>query len=231
MDHKHLRSLLEMVQNGRMNLNAAMLQLKKLPFEDLGYAKIDNHRCVRTGVSEVIFCRGKTIAQIQGIVQRISQYHANVLATRAGPEVYEAVREVVECEYFEMAGIVVIRPEPVEQVGEIAVVSAGTSDMPVAEEAAVTAEVLGNRVKRIYDVGVAGIHRLLDVREDLYEANVAVVVAGHGEGHWRGGWRTGCLSCYWSAYQRWLRRKLWRRGGTAEYAQQLRIRGVCSQYR
>ena len=178
MDHKHLRSLLEMVQNGRMNLNAAMLQLKKLPFEDLGYAKIDNHRCVRTGVSEVIFCRGKTIAQIQGIVQRISQYHANVLATRAGPEVYEAVREVVECEYFEMAGIVVIRPEPVEQVGEIAVVSAGTSDMPVAEEAAVTAEVLGNRVKRIYDVGVAGIHRLLDVREDLYEANVAVVVAG-----------------------------------------------------
>ncbi len=178
MDHKHLRNLLEKVQNGRMNLDEAMLQLKKLPFEDLGYARIDNHRCVRTGVPEVIFCQGKTIAQIQGIVQRISQNHANVLATRAGHEVYEAVREVTECEYFEAARIVVIRPEPVEKLGNIALVSAGTSDMPVAEEAAVTAEVLGNRVKRIYDVGVAGIHRLLDVREDLFEANVAVVVAG-----------------------------------------------------
>jgi len=178
MDLNHLRNLLEQVQNGRMDLDAAMLQLKKLPFEDLGYARIDNHRCVRTGVPEVIFCQGKTIAQIQGIVQRISQNHANILATRAGREVYEAVREIVECEYFETARIVVIRPEPVEKRGNIAVVSAGTSDIPVAEEAAVTAEVLGNRVKRIYDVGVAGIHRLLDVREDLFEANVAVVVAG-----------------------------------------------------
>ncbi len=178
MDLKHLRNLLENVQNGGMNLDEAMLQLKKLPFEDLGYARIDNHRCVRTGVPEVIFCQGKTIAQIQGIVQRISQNHANVLATRAGPEVYQAVREVTECEYFETARIVVIRPEPVEKLGDIAVVSAGTSDMPVAEEAAVTAEVLGNRVKRVYDVGVAGIHRILGVREDLFEANVAVVVAG-----------------------------------------------------
>jgi len=178
MDHKHLRSLLEKVQSGLMNLDEALLQLKNLAFEDLGYARIDNHRCIRTGVPEVIFCQGKTIAQIQGIVQRISQNHANILATRAGREVYEAVREVAECEYFETARIVVVRPEPVEKVGNIAVVSAGTSDIPVAEEAAVTAEVLGNRVKRIYDVGVAGIHRLLNVREDLFEANVAVVVAG-----------------------------------------------------
>ncbi|MDR3554282.1 MAG: nickel pincer cofactor biosynthesis protein LarB [Syntrophobacteraceae bacterium] len=178
MDHKHLRDLLEKVQNGRMNLDAAMFQLKKLPFEDLGYARIDNHRCVRTGVPEVIFCQGKTVSQIKGIVQRISQTHANVLATRAGSEVYEAVREVAECEYFEMARIVVIRPEPVEKHGNIAVVSAGTSDMPVAEEAAVTAEMLGNTVKRIYDVGVAGIHRLLNVCQDLFEANVVVVIAG-----------------------------------------------------
>jgi NCAIR mutase (PurE)-related protein len=179
MDHRHLRTLLEQVQCGQMNLDAAMHQLKKLPFEDLGYARIDNHRCVRTGVPEVIFCQGKTIAQIQGIIERISQSHANVLATRAGHEVYEGIREVTEaCEYFEMARIVVVRPEPVETVGNIAVVSAGTSDIPVAEEAAVTAEVLGNRVKRISDVGVAGIHRLLNVCEDLFEANVAVVVAG-----------------------------------------------------
>ncbi len=179
MDHKHLRSLLEMIQNGRIDLDAAMLQLKKLPFEDLGYARIDNHRCVRTGVPEVIFCQGKTIEQIQGIVEKISENHANILATRAGREVYEAVREVDEsCEYFEAARIVVIRPEPVEKIGNIVVVSAGTSDIPVAEEAVITAEVMGNRVKRIYDVGVAGIHRLLNVCNDLFEANVAVVVAG-----------------------------------------------------
>ncbi|MDR3569970.1 MAG: nickel pincer cofactor biosynthesis protein LarB [Syntrophobacteraceae bacterium] len=179
MDQKHLRNLLEMIQSGQIDLDAAMNQLKKLPFEDLGYARIDNHRCVRTGVPEVIFCQGKTIEQIKGIVERISQNHANILATRAGREVFEAVREVSEsCEYFEAARIVVIRPEPVEKVGNIVVVSAGTSDIPVAEEAAVTAEVMGNQVKRIYDVGVAGIHRLLNVCDDLFEANVAVVVAG-----------------------------------------------------
>ncbi len=178
MDQKHLRNLLEMVQNGRINLDAAMLELKKLPFEDLGYARIDNHRCIRTGVSEVIFCQGKTIAQIEGIAQRLSQNHTNILATRAGREVYEAIRGVTDCEYFETARIVVIRPEPVDKAGNIAVVSAGTSDIPVAEEAAVTAEVLGNRVMRTYDVGVAGIHRLLHMCDDLLDANVAVVVAG-----------------------------------------------------
>lgn len=168
-----------MVQNGQVDLDAAMLQLKKLPFEDLGYARIDNHRCIRTGVPEVIFCQGKTIEQIQGIVEKISVSHANVLATRAGREVYEAIREKTEaCEYHEAARIVVIRPEPIEKIGNIAVVSAGTSDIPVAEEAAVTAETMGNNVKRIYDVGVAGIHRLLNVCQDLFDANVAVVVAG-----------------------------------------------------
>jgi hypothetical protein len=179
MDGKQLRNLLEQVKDGRMNLDAAMQQLKKLPFEDLGYARIDNHRCLRTGVPEVIFCQGKNIAQIQGIVEKISQTHVNILATRASREVYQGIRAVTAaCEYFEMARIVVVRPEAVARVGNIAVVSAGTSDIPVAEEAAVTAEVLGNRVQRIYDVGVAGIHRLLHVCEDLFEANVAVVVAG-----------------------------------------------------
>lgn len=179
MDQKHLRDLLEQVRSGRMDPDSALHKLKTLPFEDLGYARIDTHRCVRTGVGEVIFCQGKTVSQIQGIVERISENHANILATRAGREVFEAIREVdVRCEYHEMAKIVVIRPEPVEKSGKIAVVSAGTSDIPVAEEAAVTAEVLGNSVRRIYDVGVAGIHRLLNVCEDLFEANVAVVVAG-----------------------------------------------------
>ncbi|MGC8495398.1 MAG: nickel pincer cofactor biosynthesis protein LarB [Syntrophobacteraceae bacterium] len=179
MDQKHLRDLLEEVCSGRMDPDSALRKLRTLPFEYLGYARIDTHRCVRTGVSEVIFCQGKTVSQIQGIVERITENHANILATRAGREVFEAIREVDgRCEYHEMAKIVVIRPEPVARSGKIAVVSAGTSDIPVAEEAAVTAEVLGNNVRRIYDVGVAGIHRLLHVCEELFEANVAVVVAG-----------------------------------------------------
>ena len=179
MDNDALRNLLELVQQGSLDLEGAMARLKKLPFENLGYARIDNHRCLRNGVPEVIFCQGKTLPQIQGIVKRLAQHHPNILATRASAEVYEAIREVVEdCMYHEMARIVVIRPEPRDLVGNVAVVSAGTSDIPVAEEAAITAEVLGSRVNRLYDVGVAGIHRLLHVCDDLFQANVAVVVAG-----------------------------------------------------
>lgn len=179
MDSECLKNLLKQVQSGQMNLDAAFHELKKLPFEDLGYAKIDSHRCIRTGVPEVIYCEGKTIPQIQGIIKRISKHHCNILATRASHEVFEGIQNVMEkCQYHEAARIVVIRPEAVEKVGNIAVVCAGTSDIPVTEEAAVTAEVLGNRVTRIYDVGVAGIHRVLDAKEELFRANVAVVVAG-----------------------------------------------------
>ena len=179
MDNQHLMELLKRVQSGQTDLDAAMHQLKKLPFENLGYARIDNHRCLRTGVSEVIYCEGKTIEQTQGIVERLARHHDNILATRAGREVYEGIRAVTEdCEYHSMARIVVINPREIDRVGNIAVVTAGTSDIPVAEEAAVTAETLGNRVNRIYDAGVAGIHRILNVREDLFQANVAVVVAG-----------------------------------------------------
>jgi pyridinium-3,5-biscarboxylic acid mononucleotide synthase len=179
MDSNFLINLLTQVQNGQMDLDAAMHALKRLPFEDLGYARIDNHRCARTGVPEVIYCEGKSISQIQGIVKRISQYHNNILATRADEKVYHALIEAkVHCSYHELARIVVVNPEPVDQIGDIVVVSAGTSDIPVAEEAVITAEVLGNKVKRIYDVGVAGIHRLLHVCDDLFKANVAVVVAG-----------------------------------------------------
>jgi pyridinium-3,5-biscarboxylic acid mononucleotide synthase len=179
MNSNFLINLLTQVQNGQMDLEAAMHALKRLPFENIGYARIDNHRCTRTGVPEVIYCEGKSIPQIQGIVKQISQYHNNVLATRADEKVYHALLETkVNCSYHELARIIVINPEPVDQVGDIVVVSAGTSDIPVAEEAAITAEILGNNVKRIYDVGVAGIHRLLHVCDDLFKANVAVVVAG-----------------------------------------------------
>jgi pyridinium-3,5-biscarboxylic acid mononucleotide synthase len=179
MHSDSLRNLLEQFKSGHLELDAVLERLKALPFEDLGFAKIDSHRCLRTGVPEVIFCQGKTIDQIQNIVLRISQQHHNVLATRASSEVFRGIREVIpDCCYHDLARMVVVKPVPVEQVGNIAVVSAGTSDLPVAEEAAVTAEMLGGRVKRIYDVGVAGLHRLLDSCSDLFQANVAVVVAG-----------------------------------------------------
>ncbi len=179
MDTKHLMSLLEQVQDGQMSCDAAMQRLKKLPFENLGFARIDNHRCVRTGVPEVIYCEGKTIEQTQSIVRNMAQYHSNILATRATPEMAQGIKDVIDdSEYHEMARIVTIKPRPVEKRGNIAVVTAGTSDIPVAEEAAITAETLGNHVNRIYDAGVAGIHRILNVREDLFQANVAVVVAG-----------------------------------------------------
>lgn len=179
MDGNHLKSLLEKVQKGNMDLDSAMSQLRKLPFDDLGYAKVDNHRCIRQGVPEVIFCQGKTVSQIQGIATRLAQNYSNVLASRATPEVFEGIKEAVaSCEYHELARMVVINPVDVEKIGNIAVVSAGTSDIPVAEEAAITSETLGNKVNRIYDVGVAGIHRLLHCCNDLFEANVVVVVAG-----------------------------------------------------
>jgi pyridinium-3,5-biscarboxylic acid mononucleotide synthase len=179
MDGNHLRNLLEQVQSGNIDLDSAMQRLKKLPFDDLGYAKIDYHRCVRQGVPEVIYCEGKTLSQIQGIVKRIAEHHSNILASRASSQVYDGIRDVVEdCRYHEMARMVVINPRETEKVGNIAVVTAGTSDIPVAEEAAITAETLGNNVNRIYDVGVAGIHRLLNCCEDLFQANAVIVVAG-----------------------------------------------------
>jgi hypothetical protein len=160
-------------------VEGAVERLKTLPFENLGYARVDIHRCVRTGVPEVIFCSGKSLEQIKGIVQTLSRHHRNVMATWAGPEVFEAVQQTgVNCLYREMARIVVINPEPVEGRGSVVIVSAGTADSRVAEEAAVTAEILGSHVTRVYDVGVAGLHRLLDVMDELHNANAIVVVAG-----------------------------------------------------
>lgn len=179
MDDKQLKEFIAGIQNGRVDTEAALQRLKKLPFEDLGYAKVDHHRCLRHGVPEVIYCAGKTVDQIKGIVARMIPHHSNILATRADREHYECILSVTEaCQYHEMARLVVVKPKPVEEVGRIAVVCAGTSDIPVAEEAAVTATTLGNRVDRLYDVGVAGLHRLLNSCENLFKANVAIVIAG-----------------------------------------------------
>jgi pyridinium-3,5-biscarboxylic acid mononucleotide synthase len=179
MDLRYLKDLLTQVQSGQMDLETALHRLKKLPFEDVGYARIDSHRTIRKGFPEVVYCEGKTVAQIQGITQKLAEHHANILATRAGRHVFEGIQATgLGCEYHEMARIVVINPRPVEKRGNIAVISAGTSDMPVAEEAAVTAETMGNNVCRIYDAGVAGIHRLLDASDELFKANVVIAVAG-----------------------------------------------------
>lgn len=179
MDTQELKHLLAQVQRGQVDLDAATARLRNLPFENIGYARIDHHRCMRNGVPEVIYCEGKTVAQTAEIARRLARHHCNIMATRADRDKYEGIKAAIDdCVYHDTARIVVVKPRPVEKIGNIAVVTAGTSDIPVAEEAAITAETLGNCVNRIYDAGVAGIHRILNAREDLFKANVAVVVAG-----------------------------------------------------
>lgn len=179
MEDKRLRELLEQIRQQEVGVDEALAQLRRLPYENLGFARIDHHRSLRTGVPEVIFCQRKTVDQVQAIVRGLAETHTNVMATWADPELFEAIRQVTpRCDYHALARVVVINPKPIEKVGKVIVVSAGTSDLPVAEEAAVTAEILGGEVQRIYDVGVAGIHRLFDVADDLFAANVIVVVAG-----------------------------------------------------
>ncbi len=179
MDFEHIKEILARVQDGRINLKSALGQLKKLPYEDIGFAKIDHHRTLRTGVPEVIYCEGKSVFQIVGIAKRMEDHHSNILGTRVTGKVFDAIqKEFEDCQYYDMARMVVFKPRTVLKKGKIAVVCAGTSDIPVAEEACVTAEILGNNVSRVFDVGVAGIHRLLDSCEDIFDANVAVVVAG-----------------------------------------------------
>ncbi len=180
MNEKSLREMLEAVRAGRMGTDDAVARLRRMPFESIGFATVDHHRALRCGVPEVIFCPGKTPEQVREIFRRLAETGQNVLATRAGPEVRDAVAAGIDgIEYHELARAITLRQgEPPEPVGHIAVVSAGTSDLPVAEEARVTAEVLDQHVTTHYDVGVAGIHRLLAHGEQLQHANVLVVVAG-----------------------------------------------------
>jgi NCAIR mutase (PurE)-related protein len=179
MDAERLRELLRAVQAGRLGPDAALERLRRLPYEDLGFAKLDTHRAIRSGAPESVFCIGKTPAQVVAILDRLCRDHRNVLATRAEAGVHAAaVAAGLPVRYHAEARLLVARPEPVEGVGLVVVVSAGTADVPVAEEAAVTAETLGSRVERIYDAGVAGLHRLLDHHTLLLEANAIVAVAG-----------------------------------------------------
>ncbi|MDY0091263.1 MAG: nickel pincer cofactor biosynthesis protein LarB [Candidatus Vecturithrix sp.] len=180
MNIAQLQRLLTEVREQKLEVDAALEQLKDLPYQDLGFAKLDTHRHLRLGVPEVIFCQGKALEHIAAIAERLAQDNCNILATRASREVFETIRAVVaQAEYYELARIVVVHPADLpEKIGRIAVVCAGTADIPVAEEAAVVAETLGNQVEKFYDVGVAGIHRLLDQRQKIASANVVITVAG-----------------------------------------------------
>lgn len=180
MEKERIRKILEDVRAGRVEIHEALEMLKSLPYEDLGFAKIDTHRALRTGFPEVVFCEGKTEDQLRAIVDRFTQSEVFLMATRADRTVYEAIRGArPDAVYHETARIVLAGTGPKRRPGApILVVSAGTSDLPVAEEAAVTAEALGNEVERLYDVGVAGIHRLLDHRDRLDRAHIVITVAG-----------------------------------------------------
>lgn len=180
MDKDQLRSLLEQVRSGAVEVEQALERLRHMPFESLGYATIDHHRAIRTGLPEVIFGKGKTVEQTVGIAARLLDRAANLLITRTTRETHEALRAMCpEAEYFPLSGALrVWRDRSIRGKGKLLVVSAGTTDLPVAEEAVVTAEIMGNEVVQVHDVGVAGIHRLLGNYEKLAEARVIVVCAG-----------------------------------------------------
>ncbi len=163
-----------------MDIDAAVARMRHMPFEDLGFAKVDHHRAIRQGMPEVIFAKGKTPEQVVAIAGRLLENSRNVLITRADRVCAEMLARQLECaEYFPLSGVVRFwRDRTITGKGRIAVVCAGTSDIPVAEEAALTAEVMGNEVDTIHDIGVAGIHRLMHNRERLTEARVVVVCAG-----------------------------------------------------
>jgi len=179
MDAERLRELLRAVQAGGVSPDEALARLRRLPYEDLGYARLDTHRAIRAGAPETVYCPGKSTEQVVQILSRLVESHVNVLATRATAEQHAAVLGAgLRVDWHPTARLLVANPQAVETVGLVVVVSAGTSDLPVAEEAAVTAEVRGNRVERVYDAGVAGLHRLLAQHPLLLEANAIIVVAG-----------------------------------------------------
>jgi pyridinium-3,5-biscarboxylic acid mononucleotide synthase len=182
MDEGDIRKLLEAVQGRQMTIERAIERLRQLPYEDLGFAKIDHHRALRQGYPEVVFARGKTREQVAGIVRGMLRAKAsdNILVTRADRRIFAAVKRVARAAKFhELSGAISIeRSRAIHGKGLILVVTAGTSDIPVAEEALVTARTMGNRAEAIYDVGVAGLHRLLEHRQKLAEARVIVCVAG-----------------------------------------------------
>ncbi|NTV63373.1 MAG: nickel pincer cofactor biosynthesis protein LarB [Oscillochloris sp.] len=175
-----MRTLLDDLRQGQTDVDSVIDRLRRLPFEDLGFAHLDSHRALRAGFPEVVLCTGKRIDHLVAIMARLAQGPGPILATRATPEVFAAVALALPAaRYHDLARVIVYEAQPLpRRPGRILVISAGTADMPVAEEAAVTAEVMGNHVERLYDVGVAGLHRLLGHLDQVMSADVLIVVAG-----------------------------------------------------
>jgi hypothetical protein len=181
MNIRKLEDLLKKVKSGKTTLDEAMTQLKSLPFEDLGFTRIDHHRSLRKGFPEVIWGEGKTSAQILSIMKQLKRKGQNILLTRLEEKKAKAIQKVfIKSQYYPKSRVLTYLTHPIKSEGKgtILVITAGTTDIPVAEEAAITAQFMGNRVETLYDVGVAGIHRLLSERERLEKARVLVVVAG-----------------------------------------------------
>lgn len=180
MNSDQLRQLFDEVRAGKLTPDDAVQRLRHLPFEDLGFAKVDHHRALRAGMPEVIFGQGKSPDQVAGIFSKLAIHGHNILATRANDEQFAAVQKLVTEAQFRKAARAIFLKADLKEYGKgrIAVVSAGTSDIPVAEEAVITAEMMGNEVEHFYDVGVAGIHRLVACRESLAQARVIIVCAG-----------------------------------------------------
>jgi len=173
------RQILEQVKNGEISIEAAEKYFKKLPYEEMGYAKLDSHREMRSGFPEVVFCSGKPDEYLQSIYRRLYDTNGEVFGTRADERQYELVRRVLpEVSYDEVSHILKAEKKNKKRFGKIAVCTAGTADIPVAEEAAQTAEFFGSQVERIYDVGVSGLHRLLAKLDEIQTANCVVAVAG-----------------------------------------------------
>ncbi|MDI6716200.1 MAG: nickel pincer cofactor biosynthesis protein LarB [Actinomycetota bacterium] len=180
MHRSNVRQILEELKSGTLSVDEAYDRLRHLPFTDLEFAKVDNHRAIRKGFPEVIFCQGKTVEQIKDIAKTVLENADALMATRANEEVFAAIKSIEPgAIYHPQAGVVCVdKRDKQEKIGLMAVISAGTADIPVAEEAAITAEMLNSKVERIYDVGVAGLHRLLSAYERIASARVIVVVAG-----------------------------------------------------
>lgn len=182
MNIEQLEKILMDVKNGDLTIEEAVQRLRHWPFEDVGFAKIDHHRTLRCGFPEVIYCPGKTEKQVAGIFEKLAGTGQNVIATRADEPLCATVKKMTglkDLRYEPNARMIVLEQKPIESpVGNIAIITAGTSDMPVAEEARVTAYMLGQKVEVVHDVGVAGLHRLLGHVEMLREANVVIVIAG-----------------------------------------------------
>ena len=180
MKKEDIKKILENVSQGKINVESALDQLKDFSYKDLGHTKLDNHRELRTGYPEVIFCQGKSPEQVTSIMEYMNSQKINILGTRANKEIYSAVKKSLpEAEYNEPGKTITLVNEKVKTTKTfIGILTAGTSDIPVAEEAASTAEIFGNRVERFFDVGVAGIHRLYDNLDQIRKARVVIVIAG-----------------------------------------------------